>query len=328
MRIINKRRKILKETVKRGFDPAFWFYRLRWNWYPKLGIVPRAPIHLDIEITNTCNLRCIMCVHGQGTVKNQGLMDVAFAKNLVDQAVEMKVASIKFNWRGEATLHKALPELIRYAKDRGIIDVQLNTNGTLLKDGLILELIKSGLDRIIFSLDAATKEVYERIRVGAKFEDVTGAIRKTFEIRKKLNRIKPFIRVQMVRMKGNENEESLFIKQWSIFSDEIRLNDVTNRGQGDNLFCGDKMAVGRIRCTQPWQRMVITWDGRVYPCCVDYFERWQVGDARKERLADIWKGPGMKRMREEQKKMHLDMIEPCKSCFSNDSFRWKITDQK
>lgn len=323
MGIVNKKKAILKEAVKRGLDPKFWSYRLMWNCYPRFGIVHKVPLHIDLELTNTCNLKCIMCVHGQEGIKNQGFMEIGFAKDLVRQAGEMGVTSMKFNWRGEATLHKGLPELIRYAKNKGIIEVQLNTNGTLLTDKLIEDLIVSGLDRIIFSLDSVNKTIYEKIRIGANFEKVMGSVVKMHDKRNGAGSKKPFIRVQMTRMKGNEHEEEEFIQKWRPYTDEIRISDATDRGQGRGMLITGKVSVGRVLCTQPWQRMAISWDGKAYPCCADYFEKWPIGNAREEKLADIWKGRKMALMRQEQKNMRLDRIQPCKSCFWSGSFKWK-----
>ena len=328
MGIINKNRNIFKEALKRGFDPKFWLYRLRWNYYPKLNITPKAPCHIDIELTNACNLRCIMCVHGQEGVKNQGFMEKTMAKRIIDEASALGIASMKFNWRGEATMHKALPELIKYAKDKGILEVQLNTNGTLMNDKMINLLIDSGLDRIIFSLDSASKEVYERIRVGAKYDDVMNAAKKMFITRKEAGLKKPFIRIQMVKMKNNAHEEKLFIERWKNYTDEVRVSEATDRGQGKSMLLGDSISTGRRKCSQPWQRVAVSWEGKVYPCCADYFEKWQIGDARTEKLKDIWTGPRMNKMRTLQKRMELDKTEPCASCFWSETFKWKKVSKK
>ena len=62
--------------------------------------------------------------------------------------------------------------MIKYAKSKGVIDIMLHTNGTVMDEDLAKKIVNSGLDRIIFSLDSITKEIYEKIRVNAKFEDI------------------------------------------------------------------------------------------------------------------------------------------------------------
>ena len=125
-----RRWNVLKELWKRGFDPRFIWYRIKFRLQPKLDLVGRFPPHLDIELSDACNLRCIMCIQGiEDGVKGAGNMDTAFAKRMIDQGAERGLRSIKLNWRGEPALHRDMVDVIRYAKSKGILDVQMNTNG-------------------------------------------------------------------------------------------------------------------------------------------------------------------------------------------------------
>jgi radical SAM protein with 4Fe4S-binding SPASM domain len=54
-------------------------------------------------------------------------------------------------------------------------------------------------------------------------------------------------------------------------------------------------------CLAPWRSVVVLWDGRVVPCCLDASARCVVGDATKQGLVGIWNGPDIRRLRE----MHL-----------------------
>jgi MoaA/NifB/PqqE/SkfB family radical SAM enzyme len=320
---IRRKLNALRELYKRGFDPAYASYRLKWNSAAKYGVLFDFPLHLDIEVTDACNLRCIMCVHGYKKGLETGLIDLSFAKKIIDQGVENGLYSLKFNWRGEPLMHKGLEELVAYAKEKGIIDVQFNTNGLLLTDDRIENLIKAGLDRIIFSLDGASKEIYEKIRVGGNFERVVSNIMKLYEKKKEKNSITPFVRVQMVRMKDNKDEVDTFIKTWRPYVDDIRISDVTDRGQGEQLAVGDQIAVGRKRCPQPWQRLVISREGDALMCCGDWFKEQIVGDAKTRSVKEIWKGVKMNSMRNIQREVRLNDISPCDKCFVKESYVWK-----
>jgi radical SAM protein with 4Fe4S-binding SPASM domain len=298
-------------------------YRLKWNYYPKLDIVSQFPFHVDIETTDACNLRCIMCVHGTSKVKDVGMMEMNFAKRLIDEVSYYKTYSIKFNWRGEPALHNGLVELVNYAKLKGILEVQFNTNGIPYDEKKIRELILAGLDRIIFSMDGAKKETYEKIRVGAVYEKLVNNVKSFYFIKKELKRRRPLIRIQMVRMKENKEEIKEFISMWKPYVDEIKINEVTNRGQGNVLSVGDMVAIGRRRCPQPWQRIVISRDGKVLPCCSDWNMKWIIGDAKKDDLKVIWKSKKMEELRQLIREIRLDEFEPCSHCFSRLSYVWK-----
>ena len=311
------------EWIRRGFNIGFFWYRFRWNWVAKHDMVLPFPLHLDIETTDACNLKCIMCVHGTTGVPDTARIDMDFAKQIIDQAASGGTKSIKFNWRGEPALHTGLEELVRYAKRKRILEVQINTNGIPLTEKRIRELIDSGIDRVIFSMDGATRETYEKIRVGASFEKLMKNIRLVHDIRTEKGRRKPFIRIQMVRMKDNESEVQNFIEMWSGIADDIAVKDVTDRGQGNVMSAGNQIAVGRKRCNQPWQRMIVARDGKVYPCCSDWNCDFPIGDATQSSLKEIWKGQRMETMRQLNREGKLDSFEPCKSCFVMSSYEWQ-----
>ena len=304
-------------------DLAYLRYRIKWWLVAKFDIELNAPLHIDIELTEACNLKCVMCVHGIEGVPDTGMMDPDLARNVIDQAKLLKIPSVKFNWRGEPGLHKHLVDLVRYAKDAGILDVQINTNGTALSKRRWDQLLDAGIDRVIFSMDGASKETYEAIRVGAKFEHLCSAIEHVLKKRADHKLTKPEVRLQMVAMKSNQDDIEKFIADWKDRVDEISVKPVTNRGQGDQLAIGDFVSTGRKRCNQPWQRLVVARDGKIFPCCSDWNMEFQVGNATTDSLEAVWKGARMNVMRQLNRDKMLDTFEPCKSCFVTSSYTWR-----
>jgi len=315
------------EWFKRGLDPRFLIYRYKWNYVAKHDKVLEFPLHLDIETTEACNLKCVMCVHGTTGVPVTGKIDMDFARNTIDQAARGGTKSIKFNWRGEPALHTGLEELVGHAKNCGILEVQINTNGIPFSERRIETIIDSGIDRVIFSMDGATKETYEAVRVGASFDKLMHNIKKFHELRTARGSSKPFIRIQMVRMKDNQHEVDSFVNMWRGIADDIAVKDVTDRGQGNVLYTGDQVAVGRRRCNQPWQRMIVARDGKVFPCCSDWDRTYEIGDANTTPLKEIWHGEKMEQLRDINRSGKLDEVDPCKNCFVLSSYEWRpLTD--
>lgn len=299
-------------------------YRELWYKADNENYLPEHPLHVDIELSGACNLRCRMCHHGVGEgVKTAGFMDRKLAFKLIDQCAELEVYSIKFNWRGEVTLNTFLPEACEYAKKKGILEVQINTNGLPVKKGILVDCAKSGMDRIIFSVDGFSKETYEDVRVGGDYDKLLKNIEEVLVWKNKNKAVKPFIRVQMVRTNINAHEVEGYIKFWSGRVDDVRVTDVTNRGQGDFLSVGDQVTTGRRRCPQPFQRLTIGYDGKVSPCCVDWFQNYIVGDSNKEALKVIWDSEKMNCLREAMDKKEHDKIEICKKCTVKESYTWK-----
>lgn len=313
------------EVVKRGLDIRFLLYRFKWNYTHRLDWVLPFPTNIDIEPTGLCNLKCIMCPQAfeEMPEDESQMINIGLAKKVIDEAAANGVYSIKFTWRGEPALHKGLVEMVRYAKSKKVPEVQFTTNGTPYNEQKIRDLIEAGLDRIIFSLDGAKKETVEKIRVGIKYDKVVETIKAFHRLRAELGRIKPFIRMQMVRMKDNAGEVEDFIEMWKPYADDIQIGDVTDRGQGGNLAVGDQVAVGRQRCAQPWQRMMVSPNGEVLPCCADWNKEWVIGDVKTQSLKEIWTGAKMEALRQVQRDMRLDDVSPCKMCFVKGSYVWE-----
>ena len=252
----------------------------------------------------------------------KGVMDHALAESLVRQAASMGVHSIKWNWRGEATLHKNIARLTLLAKSLGIQEVQLNTNGNM-RGCKVEDLCEAGIDRIIFSVDGATKETFESIRIGGDFDELCDTIRRARAWRDRIGSIKPFIRVQMCKQPKNAHEVKSFVEAWKGVADDIRVSQVTDRGADGFLHVGDLVAYDRAFCQQPYQRLTIGYDGKVHPCCASWFETFVVGDANKESLASIWRKFGMKDVRQAQWDGRQALIDPCSTCWAKDGWKWK-----
>lgn len=327
----------LRQTA---FSPRFWYYRLRWRMFPPLDIVASFPTHVDIEMTNACNLRCIMCPHGiedpafkHEFKKSLGMIRWELVQQVLDEGGRKGLCSVKFNWRGEPLLNrKLMPKAVRYAKQKGVIEVAINTNGLPLDDTYSEELIAAGLDRMIFSIDGDSTETYEAIRRGGDFEKLVGNIRRFVEIRDRMGKAKPLVRLQMVKMDANVREVDGFLKRWQDTVDSISFQEYTNRGESqDRLIDGRFESTGRLACPQIWQRLVVAYDGKIVMCCRDWESENVLGqlDYTKGHTVEyFWKGPVLEEIRLLHRQKRLDEVAACKRCEYKESYSWKESDQK
>jgi radical SAM protein with 4Fe4S-binding SPASM domain len=293
-----------KYQSKKYFD-----YRKKWKENPENKIVGEFPLHLDIETTNNCNLRCVMC--GRNWMKEKlGYMDWELFKKIIDEGAKYKLPSIKLNYRGEPLLHPKVVEMVRYAKGKGILEVQFNTNGFLLDEKMAEKLIDAGLDRIIFSFDAARRDTYNKIRKGSDYDKVVANIKGLVEIRNKKGLKKPLIRVQMVKMPENKEEIEEFIKMWAPIVNRMAVS--THR---DPL--GKKEKIEHFACPQIWQRLMICWDGEVRMCCGDWYGEYVLGNAKNEKLHDIWQNEKLAAVRKLHSEGNFDQLPVCAKCEVN-----------
>ncbi len=298
------------------FGPEFADYRKKWNEVATKHIVLPFPLHLDIESVSACNLKCIMCPwHGEQfkdlNLKGGGLgyMKWDLFVKIMDEAAKFKVPSIKFNYRGEPLLHPKLAEMVRYAKSKGVLEVQFNSNGLTLDEKKARDLIDAGLDRIIISFDGATKETYEKVRVLSNFERVVGNIKRLVEIRDSLGRVKPSVRVQMCVQPENEAEVDQFASMWI---------DTVNR-----IAFGIKKDPTKIEhgysfpCPQIWQRLMICFDGEVRACCGDWNGEMPLGHFPEQSLESIWHSEFLTKLRETHLAGRDSEIPVCAKCEIN-----------
>lgn len=285
--------------------------RVKWYVYPKIGIVPRFPTHLDIEISSACQLSCPMCPTGNSTMsmKKKGVMSYEAFTSIIDEAKKYNVYSIKLSWRGEPKLNKSLWEMVRYAKENGILDVSLLTNGEAMTDEDLDNMISSGLDWISFSIDGMA-ETYNKIRKPSTFIDITNKLCKLKTKKELAGTLKPLVRVQSIYSAISDNPDEYF-DYWNKIVDKVGYIMDQDRASNIRNFPRDNNYV----CSSPWQRMVIGYNGRVYPCVSDYLERNCIGDIRQNSLYDIWHGKEIKKFRKLHKnKLAISTHPSCMDC--------------
>ena len=315
--------KLLKE-IRKGPDIRYRLYRLKWNLAGKYHIKFGFPIHIDIETSSYCNLRCRMCPQSFAPKSiDKGYIELELFKKVIDEGAEHGLCSIKLNWRGEPLLHKQLPEMVEYAKKHGIIEVMINTNGQLLTKDMSRKLIKAGIDKIIISLDGMNKATYEHLRQGANYDKLIKNIDDLLVLKKELGSKKPFVRVQTLRMKETNKEVRDYVNFWKQKVDDVAVNEYSNRGEIEKRDVGDYVAVGRCPCPQIWQRTMIAWNGDVMVCCGDWYKKTLVGNANKSSLKELWDGKKWEWIRTMHKKRRLAEVPGCDKCQLQESYDLK-----
>jgi radical SAM protein with 4Fe4S-binding SPASM domain len=296
-------------------DPGFAEYRRRWEQNPKRFIVNPFPLHLDIETTNFCNLRCPHCAASwdNWAGKKKGSMDFLVFRKIIDEGVKEGLYSIKFSLRGEPLLHRDIIKMIRYAKQRGIIDMYFNTNGMLLTKEMSGKLIDTGLNRISVSTDGWNKKSFEENRLGAKFDTVYKNIEILRKLREERNVNYPKIRIQTVMLPGIKKHLKEFTELWQPLADELGYLDAREEGPGVD----HKGLKGRWACPFLWQRMVILWDGTLLPCLmhgVEDFSLMSLGNVRDVSIRDMWNSEKVNGYRDLHKKGLSHKIRACDIC--------------
>lgn len=289
-------------------DAAYQDYRRSWEENPANFRVRDFPLHLDIEITSRCNLRCTFCDKLPLLSKEQlGDMDFELYKKILDECDGGRLWGLKLSYRGESLLHPQVVEMVAYAKARGVLDVYFNTNGMLLTPELSHRLMEAGLDRISVSVEGTDPVAFERERRGAKFGRILKNIDALMALKAKSGCSHPGVRVQTVKFPGLDLEA--YRSFWLSHVDEVAAVDYKDsQDRRQDLICRD------WACPQLWQRMTIEWSGAIMPCNNDDYRRLCVGNVKDRAIEACWHDPVVQRARELHQSGQSHRLAACNGC--------------
>ncbi len=265
-------------------DARYREYRRKWREWPESFQVGEFPLHLDLETNSLCNLRCPFCATTHNRYR-PGFISEATWKKVLDEGGRNGLYSLKFTFRGEPLLHPDLPRMVKYAKDAGILDVYFNTNAVRLTEPAVRALIEAGLDRVSISFEGFEKPVYEKYRVGARFEQVVGNIETLKRVKEELGSARPLVRVQTVLVPELAGRAEEYASFWACRADEVGCLDMKDEeGNPDH-----RGIVAGWACPQLFQRMTITWEGKILPCVHDIYEWMNFGTVHDISIGEAWR---------------------------------------
>ena len=234
-----------------------------------------------------------------------GFMEFDLFKKIIDDSPDLEHLCMH-NW-GEPLLHKDIFKMIEYAKNKGVNYVVMNTNGTLLTDKMIDQIVDSKLDIIRFSIDGSA-ETFKRVR-GVELKKIEQNINKLKKV-KEIRRPELKMGVVFTIEEDTEGDVEDYITHWEKIVDHVRLQP--------KLITSPRTEV----CPEPfgkdYGKLVVLWDGRVIPCCVDYNANLMIGSVQNETVPNLWKNEKMDLLREQHLKGEFpDTCANCNECESN-----------
>lgn len=284
------------------------------------------PTAVMIEPTNICNLKCPLCPSGNGTLKRaKGYMPLSMFQKVIDEVKAYSTMIILWN-QGEPYLNPEINKMVKYATDAGLFTLtSTNLNADMDAD----EVVKSGIDSMIVSLDGATQETYNQYRVNGSLDKVLTNVKNIVEAKKRLKSSTPIIRWQFLVMKHNEHEIEQIKKMAKEYEvDQISFKTIQIYTKEDIKFLPDNPKYRRYnisgedfeikfkmenRCRRIWQQPVVNWNGEVAICCFDKDIEFPVGNVKNQSLLSIWQGTAFQNMRNAILK-NRKSFEICRNC--------------
>ncbi len=275
----------------------------------------------QVELTNICPMHCRFCPRGVPgrMTRPKGYMDFALFERLIAQVNprQGRYRMMELHHLGESLLHPELARFVEHATSRGI-PTELSANPSLLDPARAQALLDAGIRRMVLSLDGM-----DDATLGAIRGPVANYSRAERNIEALLHQLAGHpepatVVVQMIALHRNEGQRDQFLERWGqrdlpYFKAYVKALDGPDPDSGVERPCPT-----RYLCTYPWRSVVVLWDGRVVPCCLDDDARYVIGNLNEKSLGDIWTGQKASDLRV----MHLSLGMPeghlCGSC----SWRW------
>ena len=294
-------------------------------------IVWGTPFILTVEPSSLCNLKCPQCTVGADELtRDQGLLDFETYRRLLNEIGDNIFYLMLFN-QGEPFLHLRLLDFIRLAKEKNIY-VSISTNGHFLEnEGDVRQLMESGLDMLIISLDGADKQTYSKYRTGGDFQKVIEGLQTLFRIKIEMQQRSPEIALQFLVMRHNQDQVPLMkvlaarygIRRLLLKS--VQVEDVAAAQKflpADESFHRYELSDARLElkanlnaaCPRLWTSTVLLSDGSIAPCCFDKDGDYPMGTITCDStFTHLWRSPDYQRFRKRiLKRRHS--VEICRNC--------------
>jgi radical SAM protein with 4Fe4S-binding SPASM domain len=237
---------------------------------------------------------------------------------------------INFYFQGEPYLNKDFLKMVKMAHQKKIY-TSTSTNAHFLSAENCAETVDSGLNRLIISVDGAKQESYEKYRIGGQLTKVINGIKELIRWKRRLKSEYPFIELQFIIFRHNEDEIAdikELARELGVDKLSLKTAQIYDHTHGSDLI-PEKSEYSRYEikgsgrfqirnhlfnhCWKMWHSCVITWDGKVVPCCFDKDAAHVLGDLKKDSFRDIWYGDDYQRFRQKilQGRREIDICTNC-----------------
>ena len=195
-----------------------------------LHVLRRRYLYISMDPSLSCNFRCRMCFFSNPEIRAQmkdrfSQEDIhAFANALFHRALKIQIGC-----GAEPLTFSGLPELVKLASEKGIANISVTTNGSLLTREKLQQLIDHGLTEIILSAHGLSKPVYEYMMPGANYEHFLLLVRDISDVKKKHPKL--LFRINYTVCEKNIDDLKLIPSLFKEFTpDVIQLRPVQDIG--------------------------------------------------------------------------------------------------
>jgi radical SAM protein with 4Fe4S-binding SPASM domain len=316
-----------------SFRKVFNFYLNHFEYKRSVVKLKSLPPQVIIDITNICNLKCPLCPTGLGLIdRSKGRMSFELYEDLLDQLKTKTQVIHLYNW-GEPLLLKDFPRYCEIARHKGFVVSTSSNLSMKLDQQQVIDIINSGLDRLIVSFDGLTERTYNMYRLGGDYKRLLENLELFIQTKKSLRKKYPLIVIQFVRHKGNQTEiADLANTCYKLGADKFQVVDILLPfGQGkdpvliERWITEDRLHtknegfefrqsdLGKV-CEHLWKYPVINHDGSISPCCFVYLTNADMGKINQSSFIAAWNSEKYQTARKMFAERKIVDCPPCSGC--------------
>ena len=287
------------------------------------------PAFVSIEPTNICNLRCPECPTGnQTSTVGKGKITVELCQNLMPQ-IEKTVFFANLYFQGEPFVNEQMISIIKTASNARIL-TSISTNAHFITEKIADEIVKSGLTKLIISLDGYDQKSYETYRRNGTFQKVLDGMKAIQQAKIQNKSHLPLVELQCLLFKHTENHKNeirqigkefgadIIQFKTAQFYDEQNIEMLPSQKNSRYTQENGKLTIKnklKNKCWKMWSSCIIAWNGNVLPCCFDKNHTFSYGNIQEKSLAEIWFSKPYTNFR---KLVHTERgkISMCQNCTS------------
>ncbi len=305
-----------------------FIYRFKYLYGKHLPL--KIPVDIMLELASSCNMACTYCYHSdpKHLPFTRGLMSTKLAMSIIKEAAHIGVHSLKFNYRGEGTLHPQYRIITDYAKALAggsvFIDRLCNSNFKIppsRREDVFHGL--ANLTKVKVSYDSFRKEVFEKQRAGGIHALTTENIDLFYNHPARIKSETQLV-IQAVRTKLNADEDIVQQSKRRWPEAEISVREMVegrvNKDLGE-LANQKRDTSGRQPCNQAFVRIIVHHDGRCGPCCPAISNDLLIGNVSRQSLRAVFNSEIAKQLRKDLHTGKAFEKNPCLTCSSFESYK-------
>ncbi|MBN1856360.1 MAG: radical SAM protein [Dehalococcoidia bacterium] len=290
------------------------------------------PFRIHIQMHSRCNALCTTCPYVETSTRiTHGTMkrDV-FVKLVAELGGAKATSSVIFELQHEPLMNPDTFEWVHHLKTHApTTKCQVITNGSLLGNFSLEEMAASGVDMLSVSLNAHTRDTFERINTGLDFETV---MENTLRVAGH-EALRQRLRVSYVVTEINQAEIGEAVAFWKARGVLTQVKRFTNRGGALPAYTSLRSSIppersvfgraaarvrrsirGIIGCPLPFYETAVLFNGNVILCCQDWNHDPVIGSIESDSLRSIWNGPALTSLRRNILARRYEGIAACTHC--------------